>query len=204
MRRPVLSRLIAVLIAGSSTGCISVTTPVFMQSAPRREWQPTLDRARDFARNGQTRQADSLLEAYAVSYPRSAQAIETNYWRSLIQLQAPATSPGVLAAIPLLRAYLAAGPTEHHLEAEALLRAAARVDTLSRAAESMSTKVVASSGEAVTANARAADAKADVKAVTADQDAEIRRLKDELAKSRDELDRIKKRLAEPTKKPPRW
>jgi hypothetical protein len=41
-----------------------------------------------------------------------------------------------------------------------------------------------------------------VTAANTDDEAEIKRLRNELAKSRDELARIKKRLAEPTKKPP--
>ena len=195
-------RLVAAVVLLSSASCISVTTPRFLLPAPDREWQPMLDRARQLAIGGQTVKADSLLARFAADYPTSSGAIETNYWRSLVQLQGPMGEQGTATAIPMLQAYLATRPTAHRLEAGVLLRAAARVDTLTRAAASLSTKVVVSSGDVVDANTRTADAKAAATADTKDQEAEIKRLKDELAKSKEELERIKKRLAEPPKKPP--
>ena len=97
------------------------------------------------------------------------------------------------------------GSADHRIEAEALYRSAATVDSLTRAAAALATKATVASVEIASATSRAADAKADARAATAetrDQDAEIQRLQDELAKSKDELERIKKRLAETTKKPP--
>lgn len=189
------------------TGCLSVTTPRFMQPAPERHWEPTLGRARALAAAGHFVQADSLLADYARSYPSSPYALESNYWRSLFQLQEPMASKGASNAVSMLQSYLASNPSaSHRLEAEALLRAAARVDTLARITAALSNKVEATSDAAANANARAADARSDARAATADTrdlDAEIRKLKAELAQSREELERIKKRLAEPpAKKPP--
>ncbi|HEY6218464.1 MAG TPA: hypothetical protein VIV65_00320 [Gemmatimonadaceae bacterium] len=188
------------------TGCVTVRMPTFLQEAPERSWGPTLQRAQTLASNGQAVQADSVLASFAAAYPSTHPAIETNYWRALLGLRASESSQRVSDAIPLLQGYLAAGhSTEHWMEADALLRAAARVDTLNHIAATYVSKGEVALDAAAAANARAADAKADAKAATADsksQDEEIKRLRDELAKSKDELERIKKRLAEPPKKPP--
>jgi hypothetical protein len=190
----------------SSAACVSVNPPRFLQYPADREWKPTLDRARELANTGQVWQADSLLEQFAYAYPTAPQAVEANYWRGLLNLRSPSSTQAVSRAIPLLQTYVAAGQsTEHWMEADALLRAACRVDTLSRIAATYISRGEVGDA-AITANAKAADAKAaETKAVAADtktQDEEIKRLKDELAKSKDELERIKKRLAEPPKKPP--
>jgi hypothetical protein len=197
-----LPRLVMAAVLGASAGCLSAN-PGFLP-APERDLGSTLERARAMASNGQVARADSLLVEYVASNQGSRQALEAQYWRSVLQLQAP--EPGVGIAIPLLNTYVAAGQTtDHWLEAEALLRAAMRLDTLSRERAALSRVIMTSNGEVVSANAKAADAKADAKAAIVDTkelEAEIRRLKDELAKSKDELERIKKRLAEPPKKPP--
>lgn len=179
-----------------STAC---ATP-HLSGLPSAEWGPTLTRARALANDGRIAQADSLVARYAAAYPSAPQAVEANYWRALLNLRSPAATQGISSAIPLLQTYLAAGPsTEHWLEADALLRAASRVDTLSRVAATYISRGEVSIDAAATAKA------AEAKAATADtkaQNDEIRRLTDELAKSKEELDRIKKRLAEPPKKPP--
>lgn len=201
--RSKLLRSFSLLILGASSACVSVRPPGFLEIPAIKDWGETLKQAQSLAVDGRTWQADSLLAAYAAQYPDVPQAREAGYWRALLNLRSMPSTQRLSFALPLLQAYVAAGPTtEHWMEADALLHAASRVDTLSRIAETYVSK-----GEvtADAANARVADAKAETKAATADtkaQDDEIRRLKDELAKSKDELDRIKKRLAEPPKKPP--
>jgi valyl-tRNA synthetase len=203
-----LGRLVALLAVVSSSACVSVSPPHFLQVPSDREWKPTLDRAREMAARGQIEQADSLLAQFATAYPTAPQAVEAGYWRAILNLRSPAATQGISRAIPLLRTYVAAGPsTEHWTEADALLRAAARVDTLSHvAATYVSRGEVATDAAAQDKikadNTRAAETKV-VAADTKAQDDEIKRLKDELAKSKEELERIKKRLAEPPKKPPR-
>ncbi|HET9424300.1 MAG TPA: hypothetical protein VFO55_02930 [Gemmatimonadaceae bacterium] len=203
-----MSRLATALaiaaFALNAGACISVTTPRFMLPAPERDWPTTLDRARALAAQGNVLAADSLLAQHASKYPRTPGAVESYYWRSLMLVQsgaAPTPGPAMMLGL-----YLGERDIEHRIEAQALLRAAMRVDSLTLAATSLANKVNVSHGEVATANTRTAEAKSDVKAVTAetkDQDAEIRKLRAELAASKEELERIKKRLAEPPKKPPR-
>jgi hypothetical protein len=202
MNRTVARIVIATALL-NSVACISVTTPRFMQPAPVREWKPTLERARELANAGRGPQADSVLAQYAAAYPGTAGAREAGYWRALIQLQSGYVSENGPAM--LLDAYLADRRAEHAIEAATLHRIATRVDSLSRAANALNTRVQISDGEVVSAANRAADAKADAKAAVAEtkgQDAEIARLRRELAAAKEELERIKKRLAEPPKKPP--
>jgi Tfp pilus assembly major pilin PilA len=188
----------------STTACVTVKPPSFLEYPAVRDWGQTLRQAQSLAANGQPSQADSLLATYAAQYPDAPQTREASYWRALLGLRSSVANQGISVAIPLLQSYIAAGQTtEHWMEASALLQAAVRLDSLSRT----STTYV-SRGDVTTdaaTNAKVADAKAEARAATADskaQDDEIRRLKDELAKSKDELERIKKRLAEPPKKPP--
>ena len=199
-------RHISLLGLVSLGACAALSPSRSLRMEATQEWAQTLARARGLAIDGRAGQADSLLARYATQYPSAPQAVEANYWRALFDLRSSAANQRLLAAIPLLQAYVSAGPsTEHWMEGDALLRAATRVDTLTRVTAGYLSKGEVSNDAAAAANVRAADAKAEVKAATADgkaQDEEIKRLRDELAKSKDELDRIKKRLAEPPKKPP--
>jgi hypothetical protein len=199
----VIARIVIAAVLMNSAACISVSTPRFLMSAPQREWKPTLENAQELAASGEAFAADSMLAKYAAAYPGTPGAREALYWRSLIQLQSGIVSENGPAM--LLGQYVADGEAEHRIEAATLRRVATRVDSLSRAANSLTSKVQVSNGEVATANNRAADAKADAKAATSDvkdQDAELKRVKGELAAAREELERIKKRLAEPPKKPP--
>lgn len=180
-------------------GCISVTTPGFLRPAPERDWKSTLQQARAQAAQGRAAQADSLLARYASAYPDTPGATESLYWRSLFQIQSGSASG---SAASMLDAYLGQPLGEHRVEAEALFLTTSRIDSLSRAANTLASKVEVSNGEVASAANRAADAKAESKAETKDQDAEIKKLRAELAASKEELERIKKRLSEPAKKPP--
>ena len=198
------ARIVISALLLNTAACISVTTPRFLKPAPEREWKPTIETAQSLAADGRAAEADSLLATYAASYPTTPGAREALYWRSLIQLQSGIVSENGPAM--MLARYMNERGAEHRIEAATLYRVATRVDSLSRAANALSTRVMISNGEVASARDKAADAKADAKAAAADtkdQDAEIRRLKNELAAAREELERIKKRLAEPPKKPPR-
>jgi hypothetical protein len=191
-----LLRLIGLAALVSSAACVTVRPPGFLEEPTVRDWKQTLKDAQLLAVEGQPTRADSLLAQFAATYPNAPQATEATYWRALLDLNASPTTLRVATAVPLLQSYVAAGPsTPHFMEATALLQTTARLDTLSRTY--LSKGEVAS--EAKTESKSGPDIKpSDAKA----QDDEIRRLRDERAKSRDELERIKKRLAEPTKKPP--
>lgn len=188
----------ALLLNGAA--CVSVTTPGFLMPAPERDWKSTLQQARAQAAEGRAAHADSLLARYASAYPDTPGANETLYWRSLFQIQSGSASGRVTS---MLDAYLGQPLGDHRVEAEALFRTTSRIDSLSQAANTLANKVQLSNGEVASAANRAADAKADAKAETKDQDAEIKKLRADLAASKEELERIKKRLAEPPKKPPR-
>lgn len=203
MNRAVARIVIPAVLIGSAA-CGSMTTPAFLQPAPRREWKPALERAQSLAATGSAAQADSVLARFQADHPGSDGAREALYWRSLIQLQSGLVSENGPAM--MLDQYMNTPGADHAMEAATLRRVAVRVDSLSRIASSLSSRVMTSNGEVSSANGRAADAKADAKAAAADnkdQDAEIRRLRGELASAKEELERIKKRLAEPPKKPPR-
>jgi hypothetical protein len=191
-----LVRIVTLAMLLSATACVSVRTPSFLTPAPRREWKTTVERAQSLAAAGRAAEADSILANYAASYPKTPGARETLYWRSLIQLQSGLVSENGPAM--MLGQYINERDAEHAIEAVTLRRVATRVDSLARAANTLTSKVQISNGEVVSA-------KSDTKAVIADnkdQDAEIKRLKGELAAAKEELERIKKRLAEPPKKPP--
>ena len=198
----VIARIVMMVASVSSAAC-GTMTPRFLMPAPERDWKPTLDRAQALAASGRAFEADSILANYVVSYPTSIGAREALYWRSLIQLQSGLVSENGPAM--MLERYIANADVDHPIEAATLRRVALRVDSLSRIAGALTSKVQLSNGEVVTANNRAADAKSDAKAAVADnkdQDAEIKRLRGELAAAKEELERINTRLAEPPKKPP--
>src|SRR4051812_19296114 len=183
MNRSVLLRAVAAVAFAGSTACVSITTPKFMKPAPERDWKSTLSTAQQLATAGQVREADSVLASYAQAYPTSPNAVETNYWRSLFLLHAGDEPSASGAAVPMLQNYVAAGGTEHRLEADALLRAAWHVDSLSRAT-AVVTRTSTSNGDVVPAQRTPGEVRTEVKVVpgdTKEQDAEIRRLKDELA-----------------------
>jgi hypothetical protein len=196
-----LVRAVATVALLAASACVTVTPPRFLQYPSDRAWGPTLDQARTLAAEGRVAQADSVLAQYAQAFPTAPQAVEANYWRAVLNLRAPSPTQGISQAIPLLQAYLAAGQsTQHWAEADALLRATARVDSISKIAATYVSKGEVA-GDVTTNPAKPAE----IKTVVVDskaQDDEIKRLKDELAKSKDELERIKKRLAEAPKKPP--
>jgi hypothetical protein len=191
-----MTRIVIMMALLSGVGCGSLSTPRFMMPTPQREWESTLQTAQELAASGRVIEADSVLNRFAVDFPGTPGARESLYWRSLVQLQsgfANVNGPSLMLA-----QYLGERDADHPIEAAALHRVALRVDSLSRTATALTSKVQVSSGEVVAA-------KSDTKAVVADnkdQDAEIKRLKGELASAREELERIKKKLAEPPKQPP--
>ena len=189
-----LPSVIALLTLALSSACVPPHPSSLLQSAAQRSWDATLSTARALADSGKTSTADSVLAQYAASYPNAPQAIEAQYWRAFVNLEGPLDAQHASFVVPLLQSYVAAGrSTEHWMDANVLLRLAARVDTLSHV-----TMTYVTHGDVVSD-----PTKPDAKPPIPDaRDDEIKRLKDELAKSKDELDRIKKRLAEPPKKPP--
>jgi len=179
MRR---TRLLVVLAAiGCATGR-NASVP----GTGERDWGTTLAKAEIAVSERRYADADRLLAEFANQNPTSDGAVESLYWRGLIELE-PANhdgSPSTAAA--LFEAYnKAEGPLPHRIEADILRHLALHLESAAQPA-------VATAAPAAPPST---SAPADLKA----KDTEIQRLKDELAKANDELERIKRRLTAPTK-----
>ena len=173
-------RLLRVVLASISVCACGTTQTRLAEPMPagRTEWTPLLLQAAQEAGAGRYGGADKILADFAVRYPASAEATEAMYWRALYKID-----PSNLAGSPkdagaLLDGYLASGATGHRTEVQTLRRLATTLET--RVAAPVKVMEVV---------------KPDDKA----RDEEIQRLKDELTKATTELDRIKRRLALPTK-----
>jgi hypothetical protein len=147
----------------------------------------TLAQAEAAANDHHYAEADRLLASFAARNSGSDEALEVAFWRGLLQLDPENHDGSAQSAVALFDVYLKSdGPLAHRLEAQVLRHIATRFAALAGASGGMT---VAAGAQA--SGDRAADSKA--------KDAEIQRLKDELAKANDELERIKRRLAAPTK-----
>jgi hypothetical protein len=169
---------VVVAVAGCSTGQNRLADPV---AAGRTEWSTWLTQASQEAAAGHYAVADKLLADYTVRFPATSDAAEAMYWRALYKLDPSNASPAPRDAAVLLDGYLASGAAPHRAEAQTLRRLATALDARTAAAPAPAPKV-----EVVKVEDKA-------------RDEEIQRLKDELAKANAELDRIKRRLAQPTK-----
>ncbi|MBC7674323.1 MAG: hypothetical protein H7247_18035 [Polaromonas sp.] len=170
----------AVIAAVAVTACgTSQTRLADPMPAGRTEWTPVLLQAAQEAGAGRYGVADKILADFAVRYPASAEATEAMYWRALYKIDPSNQTGGPKDAGALLDGYLASSATMHRTEVQTLRRLASALDVRAAAAAPVKVDV----------------AKPDDKA----RDEEILRLKDELSKATSELDRIKRRLALPTK-----
>ena len=159
-----------------------------LPEAANRDWPTTLAQAEAAANERRYADADRILADFATKYPGTDGAVESLYWRGVIEME-PSNRDGAPAtAAALFEQYnKVEGPLPHRVEADILRHVALRLQA------SAATAVVA--GTPTTTPAATGPASADLKA----KDTEIQRLKDELAKANDELERIKRRLTAPTK-----
>ena len=167
---------IAIAVTGCGTSQTRLADPI---PAGRTEWAPVVVQAAQEAGAGRYAGADRLLTDFAVRYPASAEATEAMYWRAIYKLDPGNASGGPKEAGALLDGYIASGATVHRTEVQALRRVATALEARAAAPAPVKVEVV----------------KPDDKA----RDDEIARLKDELSKATTELDRIKRRLAQPSK-----
>jgi len=199
-----LHRLVIGMALVASASCASVTPQRFFEPAPARDWQGTLQTARDDAAAGRFVSADSVLAAFDGHYPGSPEAVETRYWRAVFDLDPTNTVGSTTAGLSLLDAYI--GDTRaraHVVEARSLRAVAFAMDSLRRYAAAVSEALQSAAPAASSphlSESRGDVTTASTKTTEADAE-EIRRLRDELAKANEELERIKKRLAAPTKPP---
>jgi len=196
------ARLTATLLAVvMGSGCISVHRPWFMEPTIDRDWDSTLLLARVRAAEGKFPTADSIMARFAAQYPGTHEAIETNYWRALFDLDPSNHLASFSNAIASLDDYLAhKRPLEHAAEAATLRRIAGHMDQLNKLA---ATALAEARDTSVALRVTASDVRTDAKPAAGDvaaptpADLEIKRLKDELAKANAELERIRRRLAQP-------
>ena len=182
MRRfTIVAPLLALAAACHSANVAQAPVPE-SQSA----WVDVVARSSQEVGAGRYGPADRMLTDFAVRYPASPEASEAAYWRAIYKLDPanPNSSPKEAGA--LLDAYLTAGTETHRAEAAALRRMATALEMRTALAQGSATAVVKPADAPSAATDKA-------------KDDELARLRDELAKANAELDRIKKRLAQPTK-----
>jgi len=177
MRHARFLPLVGLLAIGA---CITVRTPSFLASAPRREWAEVLDLAQRRAAEGRFDAADSVLAVFASRYAGTREALETSYWRALYKLDPTNRAQSVATALVFLDAYVADDrPRDHASEAVSLRRLVGQVEALAKSGGAVAQKEQTRGGE------------------TTATDAEVKRLRDELAKANAELERIRRRLMQP-------
>lgn len=176
--RVVRVALVVAVAAGCSSGQAHLADPA---PAGRAEWSSLLAQAMQESAAGRYAVADKLLADFTVRFPASAEAPDAMYWRAVYKLDPGNTTATAREAAVLLDGYLASGAAAHRTEAQTLRRIAGVMDARAVAAPGASPRVEV------------------VKVEDKVRDEEIQRLKDELAKTNAELDRIKRRLAQPTK-----
>ena len=120
---------------------------------------------------------------------------EALYWTAVSQLDAANQKGSLDSAIALLGTYLASSAQAHRAESLVLRQLARDAQQLAKLQSALQTVRVAGGTEP--------RPQTETKAAGRDEEAlkEIQRLKDELAKANEELERIRKRLAAPTKAP---
>lgn len=171
-----MRRLLAasVLLLTACHGAAPATSP---SPASRADWTAYQLQVSQEIGAGRYGVADKLLGEFATRYPASGEAVEAMYWRALYKLDPANQTGSAHDAAVLLDGYLAAPSAPRRAEAAMLRRVAAALELRQTATTTL-----------------AVPPKADQ--ATTD---EVARLKDELAKANAELERIKRRLAQPTK-----
>ncbi len=159
---------------GGSSSAVSVP-------APEAELPALVSQAAQEAGAGRYGVADRILADFTARYPASSEGAECMYWRAIYKLDPANPNAAPREAIGLLDGYAANPNAPHRVEAVTLRRLAAVLEMRTSAIPTIVQRP-------------AVDATADKS-----KDEEMDRLKDELAKANAELDRIKKRLAQPTK-----
>ena len=191
-----LRMAVAASVLAASSACVTVRPPMFMRSAPEREWPSALATAEARVSEGRYAAADSILAQFAARYPGSGEAFESAYWRALFSMDPKNANASVATAVGYLDAYLAGlYPRKHRQEAFALRAIAGQID------EGRNALALA---QARDPNPHPGAMRIDVPVPkpNVDPDAEIKRLKDELAKANAELERIRRRLAQPPRSTP--
>jgi hypothetical protein len=169
--------------------------------APAPDWPTTRLAAQTDAANGDYHAADSVLAAFQMRNPSTADGTESLYWRALFKLDPSNVGTSTRDAIALFDEYLESPHHEPRTAEVLVLRRTARlVNTIQRLADQAASQAdsARTQADSVKLAARAGVSRARTK------DEEIARLRDaldkalaELDQANQELDRIKKRLTAP-------
>jgi hypothetical protein len=179
---------VAALLAGVLGAACTMPPNRYSTLGPlaEREWPAALAQVQLFVQERRFDEAERILVDFSQRYPNTREDTETLFWRGLYRLDPANRSADGHIATDLFGAYLRSEmPITHRSEAETLQRVAVHMETLREV----------TNPPPATTTSTSSDRTAELRA----RDAEIQRLKDELAKANDELERIKKRLAVPTK-----
>ena len=177
-------RVILAVALLSGSGCLPVRrAPEAGEATPTAasEWQTVYAQTRVEARDSASVAVDKALADFAQRYPASPEAAEVPYWRAVLKLD-PANPTALREALAMLDAYLASTPAGMHRAEAATLR------RLGLALEQRTAALAA---------IPPATARPDDKA----REEELQKLRDDLAAANAELDRIRRRLARPTRRP---
>ena len=167
------TRIALLCLTLTASGCIH--RPSFMQPEPARRWPGVYLAAQLAADQGRYDDADRHLADFARTYPGTAEAQESGYWRAIYKLDPANKSANTRDALAGIDAYLSvARAGAHRGEATTIRRLAQQLVSLDRA---LSSKPTDTHDKA--------------------RDEEVQKLKDELQATKDELELIKRRLAAP-------
>jgi hypothetical protein len=191
---------VAVLI----TGAACARRQAQVQPEPHRAWPATLEYVQNQVAQERYHDADSALLAFAMRYPGTHEAGESDFWRALFALDPRNDRHSAADAIRALGGYFdSPAPRMRDTEADVLRRTAVALTALSEA-----TAVATSAADSARTQADSVRTQADsarLARVSRDRThEEVERLRDSLDKvvaqlteTNGELDRIKKRLAAP-------
>ncbi len=152
-------------------------------------WSTTLDSARAAIANGHGPHADTLLTTFRQRFAGRPESAEALYWRALARVDAPAPAGGVRPAVSDLDAYRATLTPAHRAEASALRRVFAQLD---------SARAVTIVVDRPAAASRAGLVSRDSLRALED---ELQRVRTDAAATQTELDRVRRRLAAPSRRP---
>jgi hypothetical protein len=168
--------VIAVLATGCSSRSKAPSAP-----APAQAYAEVLKDAEERVQKGDHAGADRILADFALKLPGTEEATEIAFWRALYMVDPANKRTSIPEGIRALDIYLATPGTRwYRSQAEVLRRTAQSVQAL-RTATQAQPRVVGRDTVFVT------------------REEEIAVLRDQLAKANAELERIRRRLANPTR-----
>lgn len=149
--------------------------------APAQAYAAVLNTAEERVREGDHAGADRILADFAIKRQGTEEATEISFWRALYMVDPANKRTSIPEGIRALDIYLATPGTRwYRAQAEVLRRTAQSVQALRNAAQAQPRIVGRDT-------------------VYVSREEEIAALKDQLARANAELDRIRKRLANPSR-----